>query len=79
MPHDQAPGCLPTTAWACTDCWLALTQVISGVLGVEVDGHRYFDGGLAELVPDITPEQVGSAFKRPARIVDPPAGHVFST
>ncbi|KAG2442726.1 hypothetical protein HXX76_002808 [Chlamydomonas incerta] len=33
--------------------------VISGLRGVDVDGHRFFDGGVAELVPDITPEQIG--------------------
>lgn len=38
-------------------------QVISGLRGVDVDGHRFFDGGVAELVPDITPEQVGGQYQ----------------
>ncbi|KAG2486863.1 hypothetical protein HYH03_014546 [Edaphochlamys debaryana] len=35
------------------------TNLTDGIRGVNVDGHRFFDGGIAELVPDITPEQIG--------------------
>lgn len=30
-------------------------------MSVQVDGKRYYDGGLAELVPDVEPRDLGLA------------------